>query len=55
MATKIYKFIYIYIYIYIYNKQTSINNATEIGDNKEIEFADFGVFKARQFSKFNVK
>ena len=30
-------------------------NATEKGPNNEIELADFGVYKAWQFSKYNVR
>ena len=39
----------------IYYKQTSTTNATQKGPNKVIEFADFGVFKAWQLSKYNVR
>ena len=36
--------------------QTSTTtNATEMGPHNGIEFADFGVYKAWQFSKYNVR
>ena len=33
--------------------QSSTTNATKIGTHKGIEFADFGLCKAWQFSKYN--
>ena len=35
--------------------QLSTTNATENGHHLGIEFADFGEYKAWQFSKYNVK
>ena len=35
--------------------QTFTINATKNGPHKKIEFADFGVFKVWQFSKYNVR
>ena len=36
--------------------QSSTTNATKkMGPHKGIEFADFGVYKAWQFSKYNVR
>ena len=35
--------------------QSSTTNATEIGFHNGIEFAVFGVYKAWQFSKYNVR
>ena len=34
--------------------QLSTTNAIEMGPHNGIEFADFGLFKAWQFSKYNV-
>ena len=35
--------------------QSSTTNATKRGPHKRIKFADFGLYKAWQFSKYNVK
>ena len=42
-------------YIYIYNMQSSTKNTTKIGPHNGIEFADFGVYKAWQFSNYDVR
>ena len=47
---------YIYIYTSIYIKCSRIPPTLQnMGPYKWIEFADFDVYKARQFSKYNVR
>ena len=39
----------------IYDNLLTTTNATERGAYKRLEFVDFGVYKAWQFSKYNVR
>ena len=44
-----------YVFVMLTSTITTTTNATEKGPHKWIELADFAVYKAWQFSMYNIK